>query len=65
MINQIAPILKTTTRLTTLNKDLAKVRLIQARVKGRHTPADKPENGILWSPITAGPYMVPVLRWIE
>jgi hypothetical protein len=24
-----------------------------------------PTEGYLWSPMTAGPYLVPITRWIE
>jgi len=58
MIHQIAPISQTQT--LPLNKDLMKVRHIQHRLK-----ANQPDYGFLWSPATAGPYLVPVTRWIE
>ena len=60
MIKQIAPIPQKTSNLTGINKGL-----VQAQLKDHTSDADKPENGILWSPITAGPYLVPILRWIE
>jgi hypothetical protein len=70
MINQIAPLQFKTQPLPkgTFNRNLAKARHIQARLH-QHIPApptlEKPDRAIIWSPITAGPYVVPVLRWIE
>ena len=60
MINQIAPI--TQALPGTINKDLIKVRRIQHKLKA-HEPT--PDYGYLWSPLTAGPVVVPVTRWIE
>ena len=65
MIKQITPVPKSTGSLAGINKGLAQARHIQAKLKDRHEDADKPENGILWSPVGAGPYLVPILRWIE
>jgi hypothetical protein len=63
MINQIAPVSTKTEALPSINKDLLKARHIQANVK---TLTGKlPTQVQVWSPITAGPYMVPVTRWIE
>jgi hypothetical protein len=65
MINQIAPITQTQAKPLAINKSLIQARHIQDRLK-KHLPAPgKPEQGIISSPITSGPYIVPVLRWIE
>ncbi len=63
MINQIATVLTKTEPLPSINKDLLKARHIQARVKT--LTGALPTQVQMWSPITAGPYMVPVTRWIE
>jgi hypothetical protein len=65
MINQIAPVPKTSYSPRGLNKGLIQARHIQAKLKARGDLAAKPEYGFLWSPITAGPYTVPITRWIE
>ena len=63
MINQIANVLTKTETLPSINKDLLKARHIQANVK--QLTGALPTQVQIWSPITAGPYMVPVTRWIE
>jgi hypothetical protein len=63
MINQIAPVHTQTEALPSINKDLLKARHIQAHVK--QLTGALPTQVELWSPITAGPYLVPVTRWIE
>jgi len=65
MIRQIAPIPQTTTRPITLNKDLLKIRRIQHKLKERGATSTQPDNGLLWSPLTPGPFLVPITRWIE
>ena len=65
MINQVAPIPQKTTTLTGINKGLIQARHIQAKLKETGNHDARPESGILWSPISAGPYLVPILRWIE
>ena len=62
MIHQIAPVQTKTEPLPKINKALLQARHIQAQVKqsGR-----LPTQVHMWSPITAGPYIVPVTRWIE
>jgi len=62
MICPVCPIKTKTAPLPRIGKALAQVRNIQARVKERTYPVDRSE---LWSPITAGPYIVPISRWIE
>jgi hypothetical protein len=66
MINQIAPVAAKTAALPQLNKGLMQARHIQAQVKQGLT-GRLPTQVHLWSPITAGPYLVPVTvtRWIE
>jgi hypothetical protein len=63
MINQIAPVQTKTEALPLINKDLLKARHIQANVKT--LTGTLPTKVQMWSPITSGPYMVPVTRWIE
>ena len=63
MINQIAPVSTKTEALPSINKDLLKARHIQAHVKT--LTGNLPRQVQMWSPITAGPIMVPVTRWIE
>lgn len=65
MIYQIAPVKTKTGSLPTINKGLSQVRKIQAQLNGRILDAVPLDNGQFWSPITAGPYLVPVSRWIE
>jgi len=64
MINQIASVQTKTEPLPKINKDLLRARHIQANVKQGLT-GRLPTQVQMWSPITAGPYMVPVTRWIE
>ena len=64
MINQIAPIAQASPA-NQHNRDFAKARLIQAKLNGRVIDAAEIDYGYLWSPLTAGPYLVPVLKWIE
>jgi hypothetical protein len=66
MINQIAPVPQKTTRLGLACKDIIKARGIQARLRVEaHLEPTKPGAGLVSSPLTGMPYMVPVLRWIE
>jgi hypothetical protein len=60
MIHQIAPVKTKTASLPKLNKGLLQARHIQAQLKG-----SLPTQGEIWSPMTAGPYLVPISRWIE
>jgi hypothetical protein len=64
MICQVSHVKAKTAPLPRINKALTQVRKIQTEVKERakHYPLDPSE---LWSPITAGPYIVPISRWIE
>lgn len=63
MINQIAPVSTQTEALPSINKDLLKARHIQAHVKT--LTGTLPRQVQMWSPIKAGPVLVPVTRWIE
>ncbi len=67
MINQIAPVPTKTTRLGLGRVDLVIAHDLQARVRDRaHAePETKPETGLVSSPLTGMPYLVPILRWIE
>jgi hypothetical protein len=65
MINQIAPIPQKTTRLGLACKDLRQAHELQVRVRDRAHVEAKPETGLVSSPLTGMPYMVPILRWIE
>jgi hypothetical protein len=64
MINQIASIPQKTVPLTAISKDLVRARHIQAHVR-ELAAAPKPETGLVSSPQTGMPYLVPILRWIE
>jgi hypothetical protein len=65
MIYQISTVKTQTEALPRFNKGLVQVRNIQRRLKSEPAPAPLPDRGLLWSPHTAGPYVVPVTRWIE
>jgi hypothetical protein len=65
MINQIAPIPQQTTRLEGINRGLIQARHIQAKLKETAFEEERPEMGIIWSPVLAVPYLVPITRWIE
>jgi hypothetical protein len=65
MINQIAPVPTKTTRLGLGTKDLLQAHNLQARVRAHAQVAAKPETGLVSSPLTGMPYLVPILRWIE
>jgi hypothetical protein len=65
MIHQIANVKTKTEPLPTINRDLLKVRHIQAHVKEMAADGLAPTEGYLWSPINAGFYLVPITRWIE
>jgi hypothetical protein len=67
MINQISPVRQKTTALPQINKDLLKVRHIQARLNGRDLNPGNPRSrrGLMWSPLTPGPFSIPVTRWTE
>jgi hypothetical protein len=63
MINQIAHVQTKTAALPSINKDLMKARHIQTHVK--QLTGALPTQVEMWSPLTAGPFVVPVTRWIE
>jgi hypothetical protein len=65
MIYQISPVKTQTGPLPTINKGLLQVRHIQAQVKDRTSDSERPVEGYILSPFTAGPFVVPVTRWIE
>jgi len=65
MINQIHPVQTKTEQLPSLNKGLIQARHIQSQLKDRFGGASRPSYGEIWSPMIAGPYLVPVTRWIE
>ncbi len=65
MINQIAHVQTKTTPLPQINRGLIQARHIQAHVKEQAATGALPNVGELWSPMTSGPYIVPVTRWIE
>jgi hypothetical protein len=54
-----------TTRLGLGTKDLLQAHNLQARVRDRAHVEAKPETGLVSSPLTGMPYLVPILRWIE
>jgi hypothetical protein len=65
MIFQIAPVKTETQPLAPLNKGLLQVRHIQARLHDTEVHPDLPKTGEIWSPITAGPFTVPILQWFD
>ena len=65
MINQIANVKTKTELLPSINRSLIQARHIQAHVKEMAADGLRPTEGYLWSPMTAGPYLVPITRWIE
>ena len=65
MIHQIANIKTKTEPLPTVNRDLVRARHIQAHVKEMASDGLAPTDAYLWSPINAGPFLVPVTRWVE
>jgi hypothetical protein len=61
MITQTQPIKSET--FPKINRGLIQARHIQARLHGRVSqPAP---DGISWSPVISGPFLVPVTRWHE
>jgi hypothetical protein len=64
MIHQISPVQTKTEPLPKLNKGLLQARHIQTQVKER-VGGGLPTQVQLWSPLTSGPFIVPVTRWIE
>jgi hypothetical protein len=65
MIHQITKVPQKTTRLGLITKDLVQAHDLQARVRDRAHVETKPGTGLVSSPLTGMPYMVPILRWIE
>jgi len=65
MIYQISEVKTKTEPLPKINKGLIQARHIQAKLKEQVADGLLPTEGVLWSPMTAGPYLVPVTRWIE
>jgi hypothetical protein len=65
MICQIAAVKDKTQPLAPLNKGLIQVRHIQARLHDGASDAGLPKVGELWSPMTSGPYLVPVIQWFD
>lgn len=65
MIHQIANVKTKTEPLPKINKGLIQVRHIQAQLKNRLSGESLPDRVEIWRPITAGPHLAPVSRWIE
>jgi hypothetical protein len=65
MIYQIANVKTKTRPLPAINRDLLKARHIQAHVKEMAADGLAPTEDCFWSPMNAGPYLVPVSRWVE
>jgi hypothetical protein len=65
MIKQIAPIPTKTKLLPKIKKGLIQGRPAQSPVEKLPGQSPLPEVVEVWSPITSGPYIVPVTRWIE
>jgi hypothetical protein len=64
MIKQIAPVAQTQYFPRVLNRGLAQVRQIQAKLKATGS-VTLPKTGILWSSTTREPATVRISRWIE
>ncbi len=65
MIHSTAPVPTKTTRLGLGTVDLLAAHNLQVRVRERAHTETKPDSGVVSSPLTGLPYMVPILRWIE
>jgi len=65
MIYQVSPVKTQTQPLAPLNKGLLQVRHIQARLQDGATDAELPKTGELWSPMTTGPFTVPIVQWFD
>ncbi|MCE0497621.1 MAG: hypothetical protein LV481_06725 [Methylacidiphilales bacterium] len=66
MIYQIANVKTKTEPLPNISNGLLQARRIQAHLKERIADGLLPENRWQsWSPMTPGPFIVPVSRWIE
>ena len=65
MIYQISDVKTKTEPLPKINKGLIQARHIQAKLKERIADGLLPDWKQSWSPMTAGPFIVPVTRWIE
>jgi hypothetical protein len=65
MIYQIANVKTKTEPLPSINRGLIQARRIQAHMKEMAADGLAPTEGYLWSPLTPGPFIVPVSRWIE
>jgi hypothetical protein len=65
MICQITEVKTKTEPLPKINRGLIQARRIQAELKKRTARGTLPDRVLIWSPLTAGPYLVPVSRWIE
>ena len=65
MTHPTAPVPTKTTRLGLGTKDLLHAHNLQARVRDRAHADTRPETGLVSSPLTGMPYLVPILRWIE
>jgi hypothetical protein len=51
--------------LPVISRGLVQARHIQAHLKERIADGLLPHDGRSWAPVTAGPYLVPVSRWVE
>jgi len=65
MIYQISDVKTKTEPLPKINRGLIQARHIQAELKKRIIKGTLPDRVLIWSPLTAGPCLVPVSRWIE
>ena len=64
MIHQISNVKTKTGLLPEINQGFDQARLLQQRLKTR-TERAQSNREHFWSPMTAGPYLVPVTRWVE
>lgn len=65
MNRQTSSVPTKTTRLGLACKDLTDAHELQVRVRDRAHTEPHPETGLVSSPLTGMPYLVPILRWIE
>lgn len=65
MIYQIADIKTKTEPLPKISKGLIQARHIQAHLKEQIADGLLPNRWQSWSPMTPGPVLVPVSRWVE
>lgn len=63
MICQISKIKTKTAPLPKIDRGSVEAKHLQPHLKSRDDEQSDQEH--FWSPMTAGPYLVPVSRWVE